>query len=463
MTPGIAIPAPGRVWPRRLQVADLGSDFPEARRILLIFGLHAALGLAMHRLPPLATLHTFATVLAVLAISVAAKSPAAVLMCAAYVSGSEVLWRMSKSYTFHETAKYLVALLSVIGMVRLRRVRLPGPALLYLALLLPAAIFTFYYFPLNTFRKTAMFHLSGPIAVTFCILFCANLRLVMPDLWRTVAAFIAPLCGVAAVTVVSSYLQEVRFTTDSNFQTSGGFGPNQVASSLALGALMLTLALLLARLPWKLRALLTAMAALLVVQSTMTFSRGGIAASAVALACALPFVLSGHKYRKQILAGLAGFALLLILVFPAVNAYTGGKLAERFTEKEMSGREELALIDWKIFEEYPLFGVGVGISSYFHPGGTTAHTEFTRALAEHGLLGLIAYICLAWLLLRRSASILWDPANRPLRGFLVALMAWGVLYMAVNAMRTSAPAFALGLSFLTILPAAARAGQKFVR
>jgi hypothetical protein len=143
---------------------------------------------------------------------------------------------------------------------------------------------------------------------------------------------------------------------------------------------------------------------------------------------------------------------MLSVAFPIVNAYTGCKLAERFAEKEMSGREQLAIIDWMLFVEHPWFGVGVGVSGYFHPGGTTAHTEFTRAIAEHGLLGVAAYVCLAWLLLRRSLAILCDRVNRPLRGLLVALMAWSLLYMAVNAMRTSAPGFALGLAFLTILP-----------
>ncbi len=463
MTPAVAIRSAECLQPHALVKAVPESDLPQAGKLLLILGLHAALGLAMHRLPQLATLHTMATLLAVLAISLSTKSPAVVLMCAAYVCGSEVLWRMSRSFTFHETAKYMLALLSMIGMVRLGRVRLPGPAVLYLALMIPAALFTFYYFPLNVSRKTVMFHLSGPIAVTFSILFCSNLRVVIPELWRIVVAFVTPLCGVAAVTVVSSYLNEVRFTTESNVQTSGGFGPNQVASSLALGALMLALALLMARMPPKLRAAFALLAALMVVQSAMTFSRGGVTASALALTCALPFALSGHRYRWQVLLGLAGLALLLMLVFPAVNAYTGGKLAERFSEKEMSGREKLAIVDWMLFEEHPLFGVGVGISSYFHPGNATAHTEFTRALAEHGSLGLLAYVSLAWLLLRRSASILLDPFSRPLRGFLVGAMVWAMLYLAVNAMRTSAPAFALSLSFLTILPAAVRAGQRFVR
>ncbi|MGC8881639.1 MAG: O-antigen ligase family protein [Bryobacteraceae bacterium] len=452
MNPGLAIPAGPALRRQFPLAAAAAAEMPELARLALLFTLHAALGLAMHRLPALATIHTFATVLTVLAAAVSTRSPAAVLMCAAYVSGSEVLWRMSKAFTFHETAKYTVALLSVIGLVRLRRVRLPAGAVFYLLFLLPAAIFTFVYFPLNTFRKTALFHLSGPISLTLCLLFCANIRLSIRELWRVLIAFVAPLCGVAAVTVVSSYLRQVRFTTDSNFQTSGGFGPNQVASSLALGALMVVLIVLLGRMQWKLRALLTLLAGLLTLQSSMTFSRGGVMASALALLLALPFVLAGHKYRRRIVAGLVVFALLLAVAFPIVNSYTGGKLAKRFAQKEMSGREQIALIDWLLFVEHPWFGVGVGISGYFHPGGATAHIEFTRAIAEHGLLGIGAYLCLAWLLLRRSLAILRDPANRPWRGFLVALMAWSLLYMAVNAMRTSAPGFALGLAFLTILP-----------
>lgn len=464
MNAGLAI-LDGPALRRRFPLAAAAvAETPELARLAALFALHAALGLAMHRLPALATIHTFATVLTVLAIAVSTRTPAAVLMCAAYVSGSEVLWRMSKSFTFHETAKYTVALLSFIGMVRLRRVRLPAGAVFYLLFLLPAAVFTFFYFPLNTFRKTAMFHLSGPIALTFCLLFCSNLRLSIRELWRVLIAFVAPLCGVAAVTVVSSYLRQVRFTTNSNFQTSGGFGPNQVASSLALGALMVVLIVLLGRMQWKLRALLTLLAGLLVVQSSMTFSRGGIIASAASLLLALPFVLAGHKYRKHIVAGVVVFLLLLSIAFPIVNAYTGGKLAERFAKKEMSGREQLAIIDWMLFLEHPWFGVGVGVSGYFHPGGTTAHTEFTRAIAEHGLLGVAAYLCLAWLLLRRSLAILRSPVNRPVRGLLVALMAWSLLYMAVNAMRTSAPGFALGLAFLTILPwQSAETEQSFSR
>jgi len=465
MTPGLAIDIPPRKvpWPEPFRAAGL-AEMPALPRLVVVFALHALLGLAMHRLSPLATLHTFSTVLAVLAAALYTKNPAVVLMCAAYVSGSEVLWRMSKSYTFHETAKYTVTLLCLIGLVRLRKVRLPGPAVLYLALLLPAAVFPFVYFPFDTFRKQVMFHLSGPIALTLAIVYCSNLRIPAGEMWRASVAFAAPLCGVLVVTVRSSYMQEVRFGTESNFQTSGGFGPNQVASSLAMGALLLLMGAVLGRTGWKQRAMLLGLAAAFTVQSAMTFSRGGVLSLGGALIVSGPLLLSGHRYKKQILAGMAGVVLVLAVAFPLVNAYTGGKLAERFHEKKMSGREELAAADLRIFEEFPVFGVGVGISRYFHPRGVTAHTEFTRALSEHGLLGLAAYLFLLWLLVRRAAAIVAARESRPYRGMLLALLVWPLLYMAVNAMRTSAPGLAAGMAFLTVLPEALlQQGQRFER
>ena len=348
--------------------------------------------------------------------------------------------------------------------MRLRKVRLPGPAVLYLALLLPAAVFPFVYFPFDTFRKQVMFHLSGPIALTLAIVYCSNLRIPAGEMWRAGVAFAAPLCGVLAVTVRSSYMQEVRFGTESNFQTSGGFGPNQVASSLAMGALLLLMGAVLGRTGWKQRAMLLGLAAAFTVQSAMTFSRGGVLSLGGALIVSGPLLLSGHRYKKQILAGMAGVVLVLAVAFPLVNAYTGGKLAERFHENKMSGREELAAADLRIFEEFPVFGVGVGISRYFHPRGVTAHTEFTRALSEHGLLGLAAYLFLLWLLARRAAAIVAARESRPYRGMLLALLVWPLLYMAVNAMRTSAPGLAAGMAFLTVLPGALlQQGQRFER
>jgi O-antigen ligase len=463
-TQGLVIHAPARGLAAARAARAWFDELPGTSRLALVFGVHLMLGLAMRQLAPAATLHTFATILAVLAISLYTKNPAVVLMCACYVSGAEVLWRMSKSYTFHETAKYMVSLLCFIGLIRMKRVRLPGHAVLYLALLLPAAVFPFVYFSFDLFRRHALFHLSGPIALTMAVLFCSNLRISAGELWRACVAFAAPLCGVLAVTVRSSYMQDVKFGTESNFQTSGGFGPNQVASSLAMGALLVLMGALLARTGRWQRVMLAGLAAAFTLQSAMTFSRGGVISLGLALVVAGPLVLSGHRYKRQILAGVVGVALVLAVAFPLVNAYTGGKLAERFAEKKMSGREKLAAADWEVFQEHPMFGVGVGISKYFHPGAITAHTEYTRALSEHGLLGVAAYLALFWLLLRRGAAILEARESRPYRGLLLALMVWPLTYMVVNAMRTSAPGLAIGMAFLTVLPGAVLAQkERFAR
>jgi O-antigen ligase len=463
-TQGIAIQASPAGFALAGAVRNRWNELPEAGRLVVIFGLHALLGLAMRQLSPLATLHTFATILAVIAISLSTRNPAVVLMCACYVSGAEVLWRMSKAYTFHETAKYVVSLLFFIGLIRLKTVRLPGHALLYLLLLLPAAVFPFVYFSFDLFRRHVLFNLSGPIALTMAILFCSNLRISAGELWRASVAFTAPLTGVLMVTVRSSYMQDVKFGTESNFQTSGGFGPNQVASSLAMGALLALMTALLARTGRWQRLVLAGLSAAFILQSAMTFSRGGVISLGLALLAAGPLVLSGHRYKKQILAGLIGVGLVLMVAFPLMNAYTGGKLAERFVEKKMSGRERLTAADWEAFQNNPVFGVGAGISKYFHPNAIAAHTEYTRALAEHGLLGVAAYLSLLWLLLRRTAAILEGRESRPYRGLLLALQVWPLAYMVVNAMRTSAPGLSIGMAFLTVLPGAVLAQkEKFAR
>ena len=88
----------------------------------------------------------------------------------------------------------------------------------------------------------------------------------------------------------------------------------------------------------------------------------------------------------------------------------------------------------------------------FGPGKRARFVTIDEALAAN--LDL-----LFWLLLRRALSILSEPGIRPYRALLLALMVWPLLYMVVNAMRTSAPGLAVGMAFLTVLPALAP-GQK---
>ena len=84
------------------------------------------------------------------------------------------------------------------------------------------------------------------------------------------------------------------------------------------------------------------------------------------------------------------------------GAFTGGASEERFSSTDTSNRTEIASGDLKLFEEEPLFGVGVGLAKYERDFAVEAapHTEYSRLLAEHGVFGLVAIILLAILCLR---------------------------------------------------------------
>jgi O-antigen ligase len=100
----------------------------------------------------------------------------------------------------------------------------------------------------------------------------------------------------------------------------------------------------------------------------------------------------------------------------------------------------------RIWWEHPLLGVGPGRAAAERVGamrGVAAHTEFTRLLAEHGLLGAAAMIVVISGLWKRFRL---TRAPR-FRALILALFTFSALYMITTGMRTVLPAFALGLAF----------------
>ena len=72
-----------------------------------------------------------------------------------------------------------------------------------------------------------------------------------------------------------------------------------------------------------------------------------------------------------------------------------------------------------------------------------AHTEFTRLVAEHGVLGLAAL----GLLVLHGWRVVWRVKSPRWRAFVAAMVAFSLLYMVVNAMRLVLPAFSFSLAF----------------
>src|SRR5690606_41987347 len=105
-----------------------------------------------------------------------------------------------------------------------RATKIPLLALAYFLLLLPAVLPTLFEEPFSRARQTISFNLSGHLALFVGVWFFSHLRLSLGQLRWMLLMLVVPIVGVATITLNTLVLvPEIRFTTDSNFVTSGGF------------------------------------------------------------------------------------------------------------------------------------------------------------------------------------------------------------------------------------------------
>jgi hypothetical protein len=264
---------------------------------------------------------------------------------------------------------------------------------------------------------------------------------------------LGPIVGIGSIalfaTFSSSYLV---FTGSSNFATSGGFGPNQVSSALGLGALLAFLCLLNARGSVALKVLTFGLMVYLAVQSALTFSRGGLYNAAAGASMALFYIIRDARSRFQfVLVAALFFAVVHFILLPRLDAFTEGTLSERFQDVNTTGRDSLLEDDLQVWAENPILGVGPGMAkSYRELRGVAAHTEFSRLVSEHGVLGFAALVLF---LAAGVQNLIRAPAPGS-KAVVASMVGWSLLYMLNSAMRLVAPAFAFGLAFTTFLPEA---------
>jgi hypothetical protein len=99
-----------------------------------------------------------------------------------------------------------------------------------------------------------------------------------------------------------------------------------------------------------------------------------------------------------------------------------------------------------LWRDNQVFGVGPGMSSYMrtYRPGAAAHTEYSRIVAEHGSLGLLAMLSLLlglFLAYRKAPDILS-------RALIVAIASWAFVEMAHSAMRLVSISIMLGLALI---------------
>jgi O-antigen ligase len=188
---------------------------------------------------------------------------------------------------------------------------------------------------------------------------------------------------------------------------------------------------------------------LFVMQSALTFSRGGLYAAVGSAVLACYYLIHDKRMRLQLIGGAVVLALAAyFVILPTLDKFTSGALSKRFGNTSLTGRDSIAKGDLQVFYDHPILGVGPGEARNYRTDHkqAVAHTEFSRLLAEHGLFGLTALLLMllmSWRNLRKAQS-------RLAKALVIALTFWSFLFMASLAMRIVMAAFAFGLTAATL-------------
>lgn len=377
------------------------------------------------------------------------SSARSLLMAVAYLALSDVFWRMGKAGVFWEFGKYAAAAVAWLGLFARGGVpRRFGPLVAF-ALLLPSIVVSLETMSAEDVRSAISFNLSGPLALMLIAACASRLEIGREDLVQVLLAGCLPVAAISGAALFRTLSADmIVFHDASNRLTSGGFGPNQVSASFGFAIIAAVMALVLTRRRGGGALLLLPAVVLWTAQAALTFSRGGIYGAGIALVVFFLRVLPSRASRLRLLAAsVVSLSVLSFLIFPALDAFTHGAMEKRMASLETTGRDEMASAELDLFLAHPLLGVGPGGGGHARGIGiltsAAAHTEYTRMLGEHGVLGLVSLLIMIGAGVRSYRS-----APAPLgRGVCLGLAAWAVVFMAVNAFRIAAPALALGLTF----------------
>jgi hypothetical protein len=411
--------------------------------LLAFIALHVPLGVAMRYSRAGATAHALATLAVGLYWAGNARIERVAYVCL-YIAGAEVLWRMTKIALFWEYGKQITCLILLVTLLRVRATRFPLLPIIFFALLLLSVPLTVSSQGFAQLRRSLSQNLSGPLSLAITACFFGRLAISREEFTRLFLVMLAPITGMSTIIVLGiASAESIRFATESNFATSGGFGPNQVSTTLGLGALVTLLCALTTVAGGQFRTIMLCITMGLAAQSAMTLSRSGLYCLVVSTAAAMMCAARNPVVIARWIATLAAIVVVsYYLIAPALDDFTGGALSARFAETNTTNRYDFMVADFKLWIDNPILGVGPAGSKEVH-GGAATHSEASRLLAEHGLPGLVALLLLGFMAARnvvRAGSV-------PGRAVYAALGAYSLLMIFSNGMRLVSPAVVYGLCF----------------
>lgn len=426
---------------------------------LVVF--HIGIGLLIFILPFTAKLYGYSIFL--LGIYVIMKSQNKndeALLVAGYVVGSEILLRMTGGNITYEFSKYGLVIFIFMGMFYKGFSKGAVPYWIFLLLLVPGVVMSSFVLNYDSNLKNSIaFNISGPVSLAFTSLYTYRRKVSLERMNNILLCLGLPIISCAVyLSLYTPNVRDVITGTDSNFETSGGFGPNQVATFLGLGMFIFFSRIILES-KTKILVVINLIIALNIsFRGIVTFSRGGMITGFIMIVLLLLFLYYKSNFQGKVkLNYIFGLILVSMVAIWSYTSYqTGGLIEKRYANEDaagrvkasqFTGREDVAQNEISIFLENPIFGVGVGKGVEIREAETgtfvLSHDEITRMLAEHGSLGIIGLLILFF-----TPLVLY--LENKFNMFLLCFVAFWFLTINHAAMRTAVPAFVYSLSLLNV-------------
>jgi hypothetical protein len=427
---------------------------------LILF--HALIGALVFAFLPLAKVYAFLMIgLGLILVIKNQNRNNEVLYVAAYIVGSEVFLRMTGGNPNHEFSKYGVILFMILGMYYSGMSKNAIPYWVFILLLIPGIVVgTQVLGGAVEMRKTIIFNISGEICLAISAIYCYLRPITLTELKSVLLAAGLPIISCAIyLTLYTPDLREVVTSTGSNFATSGGFGPNQVATALGLGIFIFAGRMIFDSPSFRLVLVNFLITTLFTYRGLLTFSRGGMIAGLLMILAliVITFFKVNNKGKRKVMVLISFFLLIFVLSWTYTSVNTGGLIDKRYQNKDamgrekeskFSGREAISLSEIEGFLENPLLGMGVAKGTEIRKQKTgvviASHNEITRLVGEHGFFGILALLLLLTVPL---IALLGNKGNI----YIIPFLLFWFLTLNHAAMRTAAPAFIYALSLLKVV------------
>lgn len=383
-----------------------------------------------------------------------------VLIGCAYLTGAEVIFRMTDAGLFYESSKYFIIFYIIFGMFYNGVSNKGYPYFIFLICLVPSIVIASTNIGIDaSLRKNVAFVLSGPVCLGVSALYCYDKKIKLKQILDILLHMALPV--VTLTTYLFLYtpsIKDIITDTESNFAASGGFGPNQVSTVLGLGMFVFCVNFFLNSKSVLLKVINIILFSLVAFRGIITFSRGGVLTAILMIFAFLVVVYSKSKRKQKNLIITSFISLVIIssIIWIVSSNQTNGLIEKRYTNQDKIGREkndvsagrlDLFMGELQGFIDEPFLGVGAsGMKErrLVTLGRVIAtHNELSRLLSEHGILGIFILLILIFKPLDMRST------NRYNYFFYAFLIFW---FATINhsAMRIAAPGFVYALALLNI-------------